>query len=135
MATISCLAEGTEIYYYITDTSSTVKPDKDTWTKYEGPVSVLFDNEKGGSKYLWAATTTDDGETWLKTSKIQFVYSKKPVEDAVVIGDQAYTSFEKALAAAQDGDTLILNDDVELTDEVTMPEALFLSSQVKKALI
>ena len=52
MATISCLAEGTEIYYYITDTSSTVKPDKDTWTKYEGPVSVLFDNEKGGSKYL-----------------------------------------------------------------------------------
>ena len=123
VATISCLAEGTEIYYYITDTSSTVKPDKDTWTKYEGPVSVLFDNEKGGSKYLWAATTTDDGETWLKTSKIQFVYSKKPVEDAVVIGDQAYTSFEKALAAAQDGDTLILNDDVELTDEVTMPEA------------
>ena len=66
MATISCLVEGTEIYYYITDTSSTVKPDKDTWTKYEGPVSVLFDNEKGGSKYLWAATTTDDGETWLK---------------------------------------------------------------------
>lgn len=123
VATINCLAEGTEIYYYITDTSSTVKPDKDTWTKYEGPVSVLFDNEKGGSKYLWAATTTDDGETWLKTSKIQFVYSKKPVEDAVVIGDQAYTSFEKALAAAQDGDTLILNDDVELTDEVTMPEA------------
>ena len=123
VATISCLAEGTEIYYYITDTSSTVKPDKDTWTKYEGPVSVLFDNEKGGSKYLWAATITDDGETWLKTSKIQFVYSKKPVEDAVVIGDQAYTSFEKALAAAQDGDTLILNDDVELTDEVTMPEA------------
>ena len=123
VATISCLAEGTEIYYDITDTSSTVKPDKDTWTKYEGPVSVLFDNEKGGSKYLWAATTTDDGETWLKTSKIQFVYSKKPVEDAVVIGDQAYTSFEKALAAAQDGDTLILNDDVELTDEVTMPEA------------
>lgn len=123
VATISCLAEGTEIYYYITDTSSTVKPDKDTWTKYEGPVSVLFDNEKGGSKYLWAATTTDDGENWLKTSKIQFVYSKKPVEDAVVIGDQAYTSFEKALAAAQDGDTLILNDDVELTDEVTMPEA------------
>lgn len=41
----------------------------------------------------------------------------------LVIGDQAYTSFEKALAAAQDGDTLILNDDVELTDEVTMPEA------------
>ena len=40
-----------------------------------------------------------------------------------MIGDQAYTSFEKALAAAQDGDTLILNDDVELTDEVTMPEA------------
>ena len=67
-------------YYYITDTSSTVKPDKDTWTKYEGPVSVLFDNEKGGSKYLWAATITDDGETWLKTSKIQFVYSKKPVK-------------------------------------------------------
>ena len=48
-------------------------------------------------------TTTDDGENWLKTSKIQFVYSKKPVEDAVVIGDQAYTSFEKALAAAHTG--------------------------------
>ena len=71
MATISCLAEGTEIYYYITDTSSTVKPDKDTWTKYEGPVSVLFDNEKGGSKYLWAATTTDDGENWLKSAGMQ----------------------------------------------------------------
>ncbi len=122
VATISCLAEGTEIYYYIADNSSTAKPDKSTWTKYEGPVSVLFDNEKGGSKYLWAATTTDDGETWLKTAKIQFVYSKKPVENAVVIGAQAYTSFEKALAAARDGDTLILNDDVELTDEVTMPE-------------
>lgn len=51
-----------------------------------------------------------------------------------MIGDQAYTSFEKALAAAQDGDTLILNDDVELTDEVTMPEASISTVQVKRPL-
>lgn len=82
VATISCLAEGTEIYYYITDTSSTVKPDKDTWTKYEGPVSVLFDNEKGGSKYLWAATTTDDGENWLKSAGMQ------PLMQTAIISQQ-----------------------------------------------
>ena len=82
VATISCLVEGTEIYYYITDTSSTVKPDKDTWTKYEGPVSVLFDNEKGGSKYLWAATTTDDGENWLKSAGMQ------PLMQTAIISQQ-----------------------------------------------
>ena len=82
VATISCLVEGTEIYYYITDTSSTVKPDKDTWTKYEGPVSVLFDNKKGGSKYLWAATTTDDGENWLKSAGMQ------PLMQTAIISQQ-----------------------------------------------
>ncbi len=123
VAAISCAVEDTQIYYYIADSSSTVNPDKETWTKYETPVSIEFDNEKGGSKYLWAAVTADEGETWLKTSKIQFVYNKKPVENAVVIGEKSYKSLVKALEEAKEGDTLILNDDVELTEEVTMPEA------------
>ena len=123
VAAISCPVEGTQIYYYISDSSSTVSPDKETWTKYETPVSIEFDNVKGGSKYLWAATTADEGENWLKTSKIQFVYNKKPVENAVVNGEKSYKSFAEALKEVQEGDTLILNDDIELTDEVTMPEA------------
>jgi len=42
-----------------------------------------------------------------------------------MIGDTGYTSLEKAFAEVEDGDTIVLNKDINLEDSVEMPKASF----------
>lgn len=123
--TLSCGVKGAEIYYYVTDDFTTENPDVATWTLYEGSFTPEFTKEKGGSLYIQIASTRDGGENWLDTKQISITYKEKANENAVMIGDTGYTSLTKALAEVQDGDVIVLNEDVSLEGTVTMPEASF----------
>lgn len=122
--TLSCAVKGTEIYYHETDSSATETPDADTWTLYDGAFTPTFTNEQGGTLYINVASTKD-GENWLDTRQISITYKEKPDENTVMIGDTGYTSLEKAFAEVEDGDTIVLNKDINLEDSVEMPKASF----------
>ena len=123
--TLSCGMKNADIYYYVTNDYTTENPDVDTWTLYDGAFTPEFTKENGGSVYVQFASTSDGGETWMNTSQISISYKKKANEKAVMIGDTGYTSLTKALAAVQDGEEIVLNEDVSLDGTITMPEVSF----------
>ena len=123
--TLSCGIKDAAIYYYITDSNTTENPDTATWTLYDGAFKPGFTKEEGGTVYIQLASTRDGGETWLNTKQISITYKEKPDDNAFMIGDVGYSSFTKALAAVEEGDEIVLNQDLSLDGTVTMPNVSF----------
>lgn len=124
--TLDCPTNGAEIYYTVdnsnTLTGSTVSDPTKTGTKYTGPFEVSIDNIAGGKLYIRAAAKKDG--KWSGIVRKDLTFAKGVKENAFVVDGKNYQSWSDAVAAvnaANDG-TIVLNDDVQLTEEDKLPD-------------
>ena len=124
--TLECPTDGAEIYYTVdnstTMTGSTLSDPTKTGTKYENPLSVSIGDIAGGKVYVRAAAKKDG--KWSDIVRKDLSFAKGVKENAFVVDGKNYQSWSDAVAAvnaANDG-TIVLNDDVQLTEEDKLPD-------------
>lgn len=124
--TLECPTDGAEIYYTVdnstTMTGSTLSDPTRTGTKYENPFTVSIENIAGGKVYVRAAAKKDG--KWSGIVRKDLTFAKGVKENAFVVDGKNYQSWSDAVAAvnaANDG-TIVLNDDVQLTEEDKLPD-------------
>lgn len=124
--TLECPTDGAEICYTVdnsnTLTGSTVSDPTKTGTKYTGPFEVSIENIAGGKVYIRAAAKKDG--KWSGIVRKDLTFAKGVKENAFVVDGKNYQSWSDAVAAvnaANDG-TIVLNDDVQLTEEDKLPD-------------
>lgn len=124
--TLDCPTNGAEIYYTVdnsnTLTGSTVSDPTKTGTKYENPLSVSIGDIAGGKLYIRAAAKKDG--KWSGIVRKDLSFAKGVKENAFVVDGKDYQSWSDAVAAvnAARGGTIVLNDDVQLTEEDKLPD-------------
>lgn len=125
-ATLDCSTDGAEIYYTVDNsnilTGSTVSDPTKTGTEYTGPFEVSIDNIAGGKLYIRVAAKKDG--KWSGIVRKDLTFAKGVKENAFVVDGKNYQSWSDAVAAvnaANDG-TIVLNDDVQLTEEDKLPD-------------
>ena len=124
--TLGCSTDGAEIYYTVdnstTMTGSTLSDPTKTGTKYENPLSVSIGDIAGGTLYIRAAAKKDG--KWSGIVRKDLSFAKGVKGNAFVVDGKNYQSWSDAVAAvnaANDG-TIVLNDDVQLTEEDKLPD-------------
>lgn len=124
--TLDCSTDGAEIYYTVdnstTMTGSTLSDPTRTGIKYENPLSVSIGDIAGGTLYIRAAAKKDG--KWSDIVRKDLSCAKGVKENAFVVDGKNYQSWSDAVAAvnaANDG-TIVLNDDVQLTEEDKLPD-------------
>lgn len=121
--TLGCPTDGAEIYYTVdnstTLTGSTLSDPTKTGTKYENPFTVSIENIAGGKVYVRAAAKKDG--KWSDIVRKDLSFAKGVKENAFVVDGTNYQSWSAAAAAVKEGGTIVLNDDVQLTEEDTLP--------------
>ena len=124
--TLDCPTEGAEIYYTVdnsnTLTGSTLSDPTRTGTKYENPFTVSIENIAGGKVYVRAAAKKDG--KWSGIVRKDLTFAKGVKKNAFAVNGQNYQSWPDAVAAvnAARGGTIVLNDDVQLTEEDKLPD-------------
>ena len=122
--TLDCPTDGAEIYYTVdnsnTLTGSTLSDPTKTGTKYTGPFEVSIDNIAGGKVYVRAAAKKDG--KWSGIVRKDLTFAKGVKENAFVVDGKNYQSWSAASAAVKEGGTIVLNDDVQLTEEDKLPD-------------
>ena len=124
--TLDCPTNGAEIYYTVdnsnTLTGSTVSDPTKTGAEYTGPFKVSIDNIAGGKLYIRAAAKKDG--KWSGIVRKDLTFAKGVKENAFVVDGTNYQSWADAVAAvnAANGGTIVLNDDVQLTEEDKLPD-------------
>ena len=122
--TLDCPTEGAEIYYTVdnsnTLTGSTVSDPTRTGKKYENQLSVSIGNIAGGTLYIRAAAKKDG--KWSGIVRKDLTFAKGVKENAFVVDGKNYQSWSAASAAVKEGGTIVLNDDVQLTEEDKLPD-------------
>lgn len=122
--TLDCPTDGAKIYYTVdnsnTLTGSTVSDPTKTGTKYTGPFEVSIDNMAGGKLYIRAAAKKDG--KWSGIVRKDLTFAKGVKENAFVVDGTNYQSWSAASAAVKKGGTIVLNDDVQLTEEDKLPD-------------
>lgn len=122
--TLDCSTDGAEIYYTVdnsnTLTGSTVSDPTRTGTKYENPLSVSIGDIAGGTLYIRAAAKKDG--KWSGIVRKDLTFAKGVKENAFVVDGKNYQSWSAASAAVKEGGTIVLNDDVQLTEEDKLPD-------------
>lgn len=122
--TLDCPTDGAEIYYTVdnsnTLTGSTVSDPTKTGTKYTGPFEVSIDNMAGGKLYIRAAAKKNG--KWSGIVRKDLTFAKGVKENAFVVDGTNYQSWSAASAAVKKGGTIVLNDDVQLTEEDKLPD-------------
>lgn len=124
--TFATPTEGAEIYYTVdnsnTMSGSTLSDPTKTGTKYEGTFNVNIENKSGGKLYIRAAAKKD--EKWSSTVRKDLTFLKGVKENAFVVNGTNYSKWDDAVNAVnslENGGTIVLNDDVELSNESVMP--------------
>lgn len=124
--TFATPTEGAEIYYTVdnsnTMSGSTLSDPTKTGTKYEGTFNVNIENISGGKLYIRAAAKKDG--KWSSTSRKDLTFLKGVKENAFVVNGTNYSKWDDAVNAIngiENGGTIVLNDDVELSNESVMP--------------
>lgn len=121
--TLSCAAEGAEIYYKVSDSNPWESPDAASWSKADGAITPTFNKVEGGTVYIMAAATLDGGKTWSDSSYVSIKYSKRLAEDAFIVDGRSFQSFNEAAAAVQKGGTIVVNTDkLTLLADTVMPQ-------------
>ena len=122
--TLDCPTNGAEIYYTVdnsnTLTGSTVSDPTKTGAEYTGPFEVSIDNIAGGKLYIRAAAKKDG--KWSGIVRKDLTFAKGVKENAFVVDGKNYQSWSAASAAVKKGGTIVLNDDVQLTEEDKLPD-------------
>ena len=124
--TLDCPTNGAEIYYTVdnsnTLTGSTVSDPTKTGAEYTGPFEVSIDNIAGGKLYIRAAAKKDG--KWSGIVRKDLTFAKGVKKNAFVVDGTNYQSWADAVAAvnAANGSTIVLNDDVQLTEEDKLPD-------------
>lgn len=122
--TLGCSTDGAEIYYTVdnstTMTGSTLSDPTKTGTKYTGPFEVSIDNIAGGKLYIRAAAKKNG--KWSGIVRKDLTFAKGVKENAFVVDGTNYQSWSAASAAVKKGGTIVLNDDVQLTEEDKLPD-------------
>ena len=122
--TLDCPTNGAEIYYTVdnsnTLTGSTLSDPTKTGTKYENPLSVSIGDIAGGTLYIRAAARKDG--KWSGIVRKDLTFAKGVKENAFVVDGKNYQSWSAASAAVKEGGTIVLNDDVQLTEEDKLPD-------------
>lgn len=124
--TLECPTDGAEIYYTVdnsnTLTGSTLSDPTKTGKKYENPLSVSIGDIAGGTLYIRAAAKKDG--KWSGIVRKDLSFAKGVKENAFVVDGKNYQSWSDAVAAvnAANGGTIVLNDDVQLTEEDKLPD-------------
>lgn len=122
--TLGCSTDGAEIYYTVdnsnTLTGSTVSDPTRTGTKYENPLSVSIGDIAGGTLYIRAAAKKDG--KWSGIVRKDLTFAKGVKENAFVVDGTNYQSWSATSAAVKKGGTIVLNDDVQLTEEDKLPD-------------
>ena len=121
--TLDCPTNGAEIYYTVdnsnTLTGSTVSDPTKTGAEYTGAFEVSIDNIAGGKLYIRAAAKKDG--KWSGIVRKDLTFAKGVKENAFVVDGKNYQSWSAASAAVKKGGTIVLNDDVQLTEEDKLP--------------
>ena len=124
--TFATLTDDAEIYYTVdnsnTMSGSTLSDPTKTGTKYEGTFNVNIENISGGKLYIRAAAKKDG--KWSSTSRKDLTFLKGVKENAFVVNGTNYSKWDDAVNAIngiENGGTIVLNDDVELSNESVMP--------------
>lgn len=121
--TLGCPTDGAEIYYTVDNstalTGSTLSDPTKTGTKYENPFTVSIENIAGGKVYVRAAAKKDG--KWSDIVRKDLSFAKGVKENAFVVDGTNYQSWSAAAAAVKENGTIVLNDDVQLTGEDTLP--------------
>ena len=122
--TLDCPTNGAEIYYTVdnsnTLTGSTVSDPTKTGAEYTGPFEVSIDNIAGGKLYIRAAAKKDG--KWSGIVRKDLTFAKGVKENAFVVDGTNYQSWSAASAAVKKGGTIVLSDDVQLTEEDKLPD-------------
>lgn len=122
--TLGCSTDGAEIYYTVDNsnilTGFTVSDPTKTGTKYENPLSVSIRDIAGGTLYIRAAAKKDG--KWSGIVRKDLTFAKGVKENAFVVDGTNYQSWSAASAAVKKGGTIVLNDDVQLTEEDKLPD-------------
>ena len=122
--TLDCPTNGAEIYYTVdnsnTLTGSTLSDPTRTGTKYENPFTVSIKNIAGGKVYVRAAAKKDG--KWSGIVRKDLTFAKGVKENAFVVDGTNYQSWSAAAAAVKKDGTIVLNDDVQLTEEDKLPD-------------
>ena len=122
--TLGCSTGGAEIYYTVdnstTMTGSTLSDPTKTGTKYENPLSVSIKDIAGGTLYIRAAAKKDG--KWSGIVRKDLTFAKGVKENAFVVDGKNYKSWSAASTAVKKGGTIVLNDDVQLTEEDKLPD-------------
>lgn len=122
--TLDCPTNGAEIYYTVdnsnTLTGSTVSDPTKTGAEYTGPFEVSIDNIAGGKLYIRAAAKKDG--KWSGIVRKDLTFAKGVKGNAFVVDGTNYQSWSAASAAVKKGGTIVLNDDVQLTEEDKLPD-------------
>ena len=122
--TLGCPTDGAEIYYTVDNstalTGSTLSDPTKTGTKYENPFTVSIENIAGGKVYVRAAAKKDG--KWSDIVRKDLSFAKGVKENAFVVDGTNYQSWSAAAAAVKENGTIVLNDDVQLTGEDTLPD-------------
>lgn len=124
--TLDCPTNGAEIYYTVdnsnTLTGSTLSDPTKTGTRYENPLSVSIGDIAGGTLYIRAAAKKDG--KWSGIVRKDLTFAKGVKGNAFVVDGKNYQSWSDAVAAvnAANGGTIVLNDDVQLTEEDKLPD-------------
>lgn len=121
---LDCSTDGAEIYYTVdnstTMTGSTLSDPTKTGTKYENPLSVSIGDIAGGTLYIRAAAKKDG--KWSGIVRKDLTFAKGVKKNAFVVDGTNYQSWSAASAAVKEGGTIVLNDDVQLTEEDKLPD-------------
>ena len=91
-----------------------------TGKKYENQLSVSIGNIAGGTLYIRAAAKKDG--KWSGIVRKDLTFAKGVKENAFVVDGKNYQSWSAASAAVKEGGTIVLNDDVQLTEEDKLPD-------------
>lgn len=124
--TFATPTDDAEIYYTVdnsnTMSGSTLSDPTKTGTKYEGTFNVNIENTSGGKLYIRAAAQKDG--KWSSTVRKDLTFLKGVKENAFVVNGTNYSKWDDAVNAVnslENGGTIVLNDDVELSNESVMP--------------
>lgn len=124
MVTLDCPTNGAEIYYTVdnstTMTGSTLSDPTKTGTKYENSLSESIGDIAGGTLYIRAAAQKDG--KWSGIVRKDLTFAKGVKENAFVVDGTNYQSWSAAAAAVKKDGTIVLNDDVQLTEEDKLPD-------------
>lgn len=124
--TFATPTDDAEIYYTVdnsnTMSGSTLSDPTKTGTKYEGTFNVNIENTSGGKLYIRAAAKKDG--KWSSTVRKDLTFLKGVKENAFVVNGTNYSKWDDAVNAVnslENDGTIVLNDDVELSNESVMP--------------